>query len=142
MSETNLDLLRRAYAAFKRGDIEAVLGSMTDDVEFVVAENSPYFRGNPYVGKRDIGEKIFARVGAEWDGYWIDVEKLHDAGTIVVAQGRYRGTYKATGQTIAAQMVHIWTVRDGKLTKLEQYVDTAAMGTALGASSAVGSGRS
>jgi hypothetical protein len=28
-------------------------------------------------GKEEVGTKIFAGVGAEWDGYRIDVEKLH-----------------------------------------------------------------
>jgi ketosteroid isomerase-like protein len=132
LSKTNVELLQRAYDAFASGDIGSVLDVMTDDVQFVVAENSPYYRGTPYVGKQEIGEKLFARVPKEWDGYWIDVEKLHDAGDIVIMQGRYRGTYKATGHTMAAQAVHILTVRDGKLAKLEQYVDTAGMRDVLG----------
>jgi ketosteroid isomerase-like protein len=33
---------------------------------------------------------------------------------------------------MAAQVVHIWTVRDGKLAKLEQYVDTAGMRDVIG----------
>jgi ketosteroid isomerase-like protein len=127
VSQASVDLLRRAYDAFARGDIASVLDVMTDDIQFVVAENSLFYRGAPYSGKQEIAEKIFAPTGAEWDGYWIDVEKLHDAGEIIVMQGRYRGTYKATDRTTDAQVVHIWTVRDGKLAKLEQYVDTAAM---------------
>jgi ketosteroid isomerase-like protein len=126
--------MRQAYDAFARGDIGSVLSVMTDDVQFVVAENSPYFRGAPYVGKQEIAEKIFARVPQEWDGYWIDVEKLHDAGDMVVMQGRYRGTYKATGHTMGVQAVHIWTFRDGKPAQLEQYVDTIGMRDAMGGS--------
>ena len=134
MSKTNVDLLRRVYDAFARGDIGSVLGVMTDDIQFVVAENSLFYRGTPYVGKQEIEEKLFARVGAEWDGYWIEVERLHDAGEVVVVQLRYRGTYKATGRTMAAQGVHIWTVRDGKLAKLEEYVDTAGIRDVVGGS--------
>ena len=127
MSQANVNLLRRSYDAFARGDIASVLEFMTDDIQFVVAENTPYYRGAPYVGKHEVGEKVFGRAGAEWDGYRIDAEKFHDAGDVIVMQGRYRGTYKATGRTIGAQVAHIWTLRDGKLAKLEQYVDTAAM---------------
>jgi ketosteroid isomerase-like protein len=137
LSKTNVELLRWAYDAFARGDIPSVLSVMTDEVQFVVAENSPYYRGTPYVGKQEIGEKLFARVGAEWDGYLIEVERLHDAGEIVVVQIRYRGTYKATGRTMAAQAVHIWTVRDGKLAKLEQYADTAGMRDVVGSPASV-----
>ena len=127
MSQQNVDLLRRAYEWFARGDVASVLDVMTDDIQFVVAENSLFYRGTPYVGKQEIAEKVFGRVGSEWDGYWVDAEKLHDAGDVVVMQGRYRGTYKATQRTTDAQVVHIWTVRDGKLAKMEQYVDTAGM---------------
>ena len=134
MSEANVDLLRWAYDAFARGDIPSVLSVMTDDVQFVVAENSPYYRGTPYVGKQEIAEELFSRVGTEWDGYLNEVERLHDAGEIVVVQIRYRGTYKATGRTMAAQGVHIWTVRDGKLAKLEQYADTAGIRDVVGGS--------
>jgi len=127
LSKENVDLMRRAYEAFNRGDIESVLGMMADDVQFVVAENYLYYRGTPYAGKQDIAEKLFSKVGTDWDGYWIDVEKLHDAGDIVVMQGRYRGTYKASGRTMSAQAAHLWTVRDGRIAKLEQYVDTAGI---------------
>lgn len=84
MCKANVDLLRNAYNAFAHGDIPSVLDAMTDDVQFVVAENSPYYRGTPYVGKQEIEENIFARVGAEWNGYWIDVETLHDVGDVVI----------------------------------------------------------
>lgn len=127
MSQANVDLLRKAYDAFASGEIGSVLDVMTDDIQVVPAENSLFYRGAPYSGKQEILEKIFAPTGADWDGYWIDVEKLHDVGDIIVMQGRYRGTYKATGRTTDAQVVHIWTVRGGKLAKLEQYVDTAGM---------------
>jgi ketosteroid isomerase-like protein len=136
LSKTNVELLQRAYDAFARGDIGSVLDVMTDDVQFVVAENSPYYRGTPYVGKQEIGEKLFARVPEEWDGYRIEVERLQDAGEVAIARIRYRGTYKATGRTMAAQAVHIWTMRDGKLAKLEQYADTAAMRDVLGSPAA------
>jgi ketosteroid isomerase-like protein len=127
LSQQNIDLVRAAYEAFGRGDIPGVFDTMVDDVEFVLAENSVYDRGTPYRGKDDVGENIFARMGAEWDGFTIVLEALHDAGDVVVMQGRYRGTYKATGRQSNVQVVHIWTVRDGKLVRMQQYADTAAM---------------
>jgi hypothetical protein len=54
---------------------------MADDVQFVVAENSTY------VGKQEIEEKLFARVGTEWDGSWIDVETLRDVVTSPSCKG-------------------------------------------------------
>ena len=127
MSRENVDLVCAAYDAFDRGDIARVFETMDDDVHFILAENSLYDRGTPYAGKADIGENVFARIGAEWDGFAIVREALHDAGDVVVMQGRYCGRYKATGRQSNVQVVHIWTVRDGRLVRMQQYADTAAM---------------
>jgi uncharacterized protein len=127
LSQQNVDLLRTAYEAFGRGEIPAVFETMDDDVQFVLAENSLYDRGAPYTGKTDIAGNLFARLGVEWDGFGITCEQFHDAGEVVVMQGRLRGTYKATGRQSNIQVVHIWTVRTGKLVRMEEYADTAAM---------------
>ena len=127
MSRENVDLVRAAYEAFDRGDIAGIFETMHDDIQFVLAENSVYDRGTPYSGKPDVGANIFGRIAAEWDGFSIVREALHDAGDVVVMQGRYRGTYKPTGRRSNLQVVHIWTVRDGKLIQMQQYADTAAM---------------
>jgi ketosteroid isomerase-like protein len=110
---------------------------MDDDVQFVLAENSLYDRGAPYCGKDDIGENVFVRIGGEWDGFNIVVEALHDAGDVVVMQGRYRGTYKGTGRESNVQVVHIWTLREGKLVRMQQYADTLAMREIAGRTASV-----
>lgn len=43
---------------------------------------------------------------------------------IVVALGRYTGTYNATGQSVNAQFVHVWTLREGRIAGFQQYTDT------------------
>jgi ketosteroid isomerase-like protein len=134
LSQQNVDLVRAAYEAFGRGEIPAVFDTMDDDVQFVIAENSTYYRGTPYAGKPDIAANIFGRIGVEWDGFTIAIEQLHDAGDAVVMQGRYRGTYKATGRQANIQVVHIWTVRNGKLVRMQQYADTAGMREVTGQS--------
>lgn len=46
---------------------------------------------------------------------------------------RYTGTYNATGKSLDAQVWHIWTVLDGKLTTFQQYVDTGQWQGVVGA---------
>jgi ketosteroid isomerase-like protein len=41
--------------------------------------------------------------------------------------------YKSTGKQIDAQVCHIWTVKDGKVTKFQQFVDTAQLQDVMGA---------
>jgi ketosteroid isomerase-like protein len=126
MSKQNVDLVRAAYAAFGRGDINAVLDLMDPKIDFRVAENSLYYRGSAYVGRDDVGS-LFARIPVDWDGFEVVPETYHDAGDVVAVRGRYRGTYRATGKSMYAQVAHFWTLRNGKLAEFQQYIDTAAL---------------
>lgn len=67
----------------------------------------------PGRGPDAVLNELFIRLGAEWDGFTVT------------------GTYKATGRAINLQVAHVLTMRDGKVTGFQQYVDTAAMQTAM-----------
>ncbi len=53
--------------------------------------------------------------------------------TLVVVLGRYRGTNKATGRPLDAQLAHVWRVRDGKAVRFQQYTDTLQAARVTGA---------
>ena len=131
---SNIRFAKDLYAAFARGDIPAVLAGFDPEVEWRQAEGNPYQPdGAAWVGPQVILEKLFMRLGSEWDGFAVNVRTLHDAGEHVVMEGRYTGTYKATGKSIDAQMCHVLRFRDGKLVRFQQYVDTGQLQAALAA---------
>ena len=57
---------------------------------------------------------------------------FHGAGDSVIVEGRYSGTYKPTGKSIDVQVCHVWDVKGGKVTRFQQYVDTAKLQAAMG----------
>ena len=132
MSQENVALVRGIYDAFAAGDVPAVLGAMSPDIVWNEAENFPLADRNPYVGPNAILEGVFARLAADWDGFAVGVDELLDAGDAVVALGRYRGTNRATGRAIDAQLVHIWRIEDGKAKAFQQLTDTLQVGRATG----------
>lgn len=125
MPGSSADLIRSVYQAFARGDVATVLGAFDPQIVWNESEGFLYADGNPYVGPRRIAEGVFARLGAEWADFEVAPERYIDAGDTVVAVGRYRGTYRATGQRVDAQFAHEWTVRDGRITGFQQFTDTA-----------------
>ncbi len=127
MSASNVDLIRGLYAKFSAGDVPGVLAMFAPDVVWNEAENFPYADNNPYEGPEAVLNGVFARLGAEWDGWAVEPEQLLDAGDTVVALGRYRGAHKATGKAIHPQMVHVWTIKNGKVARFQQYADTHAV---------------
>jgi ketosteroid isomerase-like protein len=130
----NVSLLKNLYDAFARGDIPTVLEAMSQDIEWYQAEGNPYMpSGQAWVGPNAVLNNLFMKLGAEWDGFAVHPRSFYDAGDSVIVEGRYSGTYKATGKSIDAQVCHIWAVKDGKVSRFQQYVDTAQVRDAMGA---------
>jgi uncharacterized protein len=131
----NVALLKNLYDAFGRGDIPTVLGAMSPDIRWHQAENNPYMpSGEAFVGPDAVLNNVFMRLGAEWDGFAVHPWSFHDAGESVVVEARYYGTFKATGKTMNAQVCHVWDLKDGKVSRFQQYVDTAKLNDVMRAS--------
>lgn len=122
------------YEAFGRGDVPAVLGGMDPEIHWHEAEGNPYMpSGEAFVGPNAILENLFMKLGEDWDDFTVHPETYHDAGDVVVVEGRYTGTHSGTGRALDSQVCHIWTLKNGKVSKFQQYVDTARLQYAMGA---------
>jgi ketosteroid isomerase-like protein len=131
---SHVPVLKDLYAKFASGDVPAVLAMLADDVEWREAESNPYQpSGEPWRGPQAVLENLFVKLGSEWDGFTVTPSRFLDAGDRVVVEGRYTGTYRATGKALDAQVCHVWTLRDGRISGFQQYVDTAGLREAMGA---------
>jgi uncharacterized protein len=132
---SNVDLVQGLYGAFAAGDVPTVLGGMDANIHWSEAEGNPYQpSGAAWVGADAIVENLFMKLATEWDGFSVNPGTYHDAGDTVVVEGRYTGTYLATGAALDAQYCHIFTFEDGKVTRFQQYTDTAQQQEAMGVS--------
>lgn len=122
---TNRERIERIYDAFSRGDTDAVFGAMAPDVDWNEAEGSPYADRNPYRGPQAVGEGVFGRLLADYDGFAAVPERYVADGDTVVALGRYSGTRAGSDRPLDAPFAHVWTLEDGAVTAFQQYTDTA-----------------
>lgn len=130
----NVSLLKNLYDAFGRGDIPTVLGAMSPDIKWHQAEGNPYMpSGEAWVGPDAVLNNLFMKLGTEWEGFAVHPKEFHDAGDSVIVEARYSGTYKATSKSADVQVCHVWDVTNGKLTRFQQYVDTAKFQDVMGA---------
>ena len=130
----NIELMKGLYAAFAVGDVPKVLGSMSEDIEWWEAEGNPWNPGRAFVGPQQVMDGVFARIGAEIEGFEVVPDRFLADGDQVVMIGRYRGKGIPTGKLLDAQALHIWTIRDGKVTRFQQFVDTRQLADVLGTS--------
>jgi ketosteroid isomerase-like protein len=125
---SNVQLAKDIYAAFGRGDIPTALAALHPEIEWRQAEGHPYQPdGAAWVGPQAVLEKLFMRLGSEWDGFTVNIRTLHDAGEHVVMEGRYTGLYKSSGNSLDAQVCHVLRFRGGKLLNFQQYLDTGQL---------------
>lgn len=123
-SISNGAFIQSLYEAFGKGDVPFVLGSFDPNINWQEAENSNYGDRNPYTNPQEVLEGVFMRLLGDVPDFALHPAEFIDAGDTVVVEGRYKGTWKATGKAIDAQFAHVWRVRDGKVVSFQQYTDT------------------
>jgi hypothetical protein len=124
-----VETTRTLYAAFAAGDIPSVLGALAPDCAWTEAAGFPY--GGTYVGPQAVLSGVFMRLGAEWDGFVCAPAEYFGQGDTVIVLGEYSGTYKATGKSFRAPLVHVWRYRDGLIVRFDQHTDTVLVQRAL-----------
>lgn len=130
MSEQdNIRLAEQAYEKFTSGDIEALIGLMSDDINWQL----PEIEGVSFSGKRngrDAVLEFFRQVGDQQEALQFEPREFVAQGDKVVSLGQYRWRVKATGREYAGDFAHVFTARDGKIVAFHEYTDTAAAAAA------------
>ena len=127
-----IELVRGLYAAFASGDLGAFLALLDPGILWNEAEGFPYADQNPYLGADAVVSGVFERLARDWEGFRVEVGEITGGGGVVTMFGRYRGRSARTGRSLDAQCAHTWWVRDAKIVRFQQMVDTAAVARALG----------
>jgi ketosteroid isomerase-like protein len=126
----NVDIVRDAYERFRAsGELIPELAAP----EFVW--DMSHFHGWPedqvYEGVEGAEEFLREWVAA-WDDWELHVEALHDAGDKVLAVVRQHGRSRASGLPVDMSFAQVWTLRDGKETRMDMYSDPNEALQALG----------
>ncbi|MEA2347967.1 MAG: hypothetical protein QOG62_1754 [Thermoleophilaceae bacterium] len=116
MSQENVEIVRKVYAAVERGDSTAVFALYDEAVE-IDATRLPESRlVEPNVVQ---GHEGLRRFGRAWDEAWEsaqdECEQLIDVGGRVISVVARRGHGRASGIRVEAERAGVWTIRDGKV---------------------------
>jgi ketosteroid isomerase-like protein len=131
MTMSTMDLVKSVYAAFSVGDVPKVLGSMHPQIQWTTTAGYKY--GGIYGGPDAILQNVLMKIPQDFESFSIDIERLLDAGNVVVMQGHYVAQGKATGKSVRAAVVHVLEISDGKIVRFDQYVDSATINPIIGA---------
>ena len=114
------------YARLGERDYEAVMSYLADDIVWIVADNSPLADRSPYHGIDEVRSGVFERLTAGFDKLVFDADEIFECngGEKVVALGYYYFRFHGQAEERKAQVAHVWTIRDGRAVKFQQYLDT------------------
>jgi len=123
MGQESVELVKGIYAAFRRGDVPAVLAAMAHDIDWQEAEGMPY--GRRHRGPDAAAQNVLGPVAQDIPDFAATPEELIPCGETVAVVARYTGTGKVTGKELDLRVVHVWDLRDGKIARFRQFADAA-----------------
>jgi len=124
-------IVRSLYEAFARRSVDAVRALVHPRIEWTSAENFIYADQSPYVGVDAVLRLIFERLYLDWDNFSMNPSEILGGGEIVIANGRFRGIFRANRAPIDAQFVQVFQFQDGKIARCQMYTDTAQFKEAI-----------
>lgn len=115
MSQENVEVVRRAFDAYARDDLEALLEELDQGVEWKQFEEPA-----PVYGRNNVRGAI-RRWNETWDQLQVQAEEYIDAGEFVVVLLRFRGLGRASGAPVEQATYHVFTVRNGRIARMVEY---------------------
>jgi uncharacterized protein len=125
MEAENTKLVKDAYAAFQRGDIQAVLATLSDDVEWqaVIGTEGVVPTSGLRRGRAGVGE-FFQQLSASTAFDAFEPREFIAQGDQVAVIGRYKGKALTTGKAYDSEWVMVFTVRNGKVVRFREFADS------------------
>ena len=126
-TEQNVQTVKDFFAAIGRGDREALLALVAEDIEWIIPGKDWPLAGTHrgHAGLADLLETASRSLETS-----TEPREFVAQGDRVLVVGFARGKVKATNKPFEDDWIFSITVRDGKLTSIREYVDTQALARA------------
>lgn len=124
MSEqANIDLVKKFYESYLRGDAEQVLSTMSPGIDWTI----PDMPGIAFSGKRRGKESVtefFQIVAASQQLRHFEPREFFASGDRVVVLGHHDWTVRASGLEFGSDWTQAFTVQNGAIAAFSQMMDT------------------
>ena len=119
MSRENVEVVRRVYEAFRRGDAATALSLIDPEV---VMDASHRVDGRIGHGHQEMGAILAEWLGT-WDEWREEVEETRDLGDRVLVISTQHGVGKGSGIAWENRFAMLYEVEGGKITRWTIYDD-------------------
>jgi ketosteroid isomerase-like protein len=121
MSQENIEIVRSAFDAFTRGDMEGVLRLCDENI---VITQAPELLGvDPQQHGHSGVLEAFAIWPEQWDDFWIEILRIvADPADHVVVTTRQGGRGKQSGVEVETEFTFVFAVRDEKIVEWQIFI--------------------
>jgi uncharacterized protein len=124
VSQEHIELVRSAFDAWNRGDVEAFADHMVEDVAWLEVSGRPEGGVSERRGRNRLRHSLESLFEA-WESYRLEVERIDDVGSRVVAVVREIARGRASGLEVDSRWGYLITVDGGQIVRVEAYRDAA-----------------
>jgi ketosteroid isomerase-like protein len=114
MSQENVEIVRRAFEAYSRGEPDWNL--MHPEAVWNAVDETPQCG-------REAVEAYLERWESPWEELETIPEEFVDAGDRVLVTVLFRGRGQASGMTIESHLHEVWELRDGLVVRMDEFSD-------------------
>lgn len=124
LAEQNVELIRAAFDAYERGDIDAVLALCAEDIVITQAPEVAATGVAPQQHGHDGVLEAFGIWPNQWDDFEIEIQRIvAHPGDHVVVDTLQRGRGRQSGVDVEAEFFFTFAVRDGRIAEWQIFVD-------------------
>jgi len=120
MSQENMEVVRKAFDAFARDDMDGLLELVDETVVVTQPHEVPGISGQQH-GHSGVLE-AFSIWPELWDDYRIEILRVADAGDQVVVTSNTRGRGKQSGVEVEMEFSFGFTLRNGKIVEFKIFL--------------------
>ena len=129
MADEDVEVVRRAYEAYSKGDLAAARSAYSEDTVWDVRRFRP--DADVHSGLDELA-KYLVSWRATWTEHSFSLEQAIDAGDRVVAVIQESGRGASSGAQVTIRYGQVITVRDGKIVETVVYRDPSEAFQAAG----------
>jgi uncharacterized protein len=127
-TQENVQIVKNFFAALGRGDKEAVLALVAENIEWIIPGEDWPLAGT-HRGHAGLAD-VLRKASAELETTYPEPPEFIAQGDRVLVVGVATGKIKATNRAFRDDWVFAITVQNGKVTKIREYIDTQALARA------------
>jgi len=123
--QENTKLVQQGYQHFKSGNIPALLDMLSDNVEWVFPELKGVAVTGTRRGRKEVAD-FYAKLAETQETLSFEPREFVAQGDKVVVLGHYSFRIKATGKQFESDWAEVFTIKNGKIARFQEYANTAA----------------